>query len=305
MGELVLVMEKKEWDSSPGELLRKTLEGPQRGLSQDEPVFNIVYVPPKDFSRIFQTHRNVIIVDFNGKPEEVKTEIKRNSWAMGQVVMKISAAGQASFADFMEKYSETMVRLFNNEETNRQIEKNKIHGSSFRKKLSGSFPETISVVLQKDSYVARNDSNFLWFRFERGRNLGGYEHQISQGILIYWQHYSDTIMLSPERIISDNDSVAKIHVSGAVPGSYMTTSFKLFPPEARKIKYNNMFAVEIRGLWRMEKDFMGGPFISLTFIDEKSNMIITANGYVFAPQFDKLLYMREVEAMVKSITIER
>ena len=59
--------------------------------------------------------------------------------------------------------------------------------------------------------------------------------------------------------------------------------------------------MEIRGLWRMENDFMGGPFISLTCLDEKNNTLITAEGYVFAPQFDKLLYLHEVEAMVKSI----
>ena len=48
---------------------------------------------------------------------------------------------------------------------------------------------------------------------------------------------------------------------------------------------------------------MGGPFYSLTTYDEKSGMLVTVEGYVYAPFFEKREYMREVEAVVRSLTL--
>ena len=75
----------------------------------------------------------------------------------------------------------------------------------------------------------------MWIRLERGRNLGGYEQPISMGVFIYWQNYSDTILFSNEKILSDNDSVSKKHISVAVSNSYLATSYKLIPPQAKRI----------------------------------------------------------------------
>jgi hypothetical protein len=51
----------------------------------------------------------------------------------------------------------------------------------------------------------------------------------------------------------------------------------------------------------MENAFMGGPFVSVTTYDERRGMIVTVEGFVFAPKFDKREYLREVEACVKSM----
>ena len=45
---------------------------------------------------------------------------------------------------------------------------------------------------------------------------------------------------------------------------------------------------------------MGGPFVSITTLDTKNSRMITIDGYVFAPEFDKREYLREVEAIIKS-----
>lgn len=304
IGEIVVVIDDVKWNSKAGEIIKNTLAQPQFGLPQDEPVFNLIQVSSKNFSKIFQTHRNILIADFAGNSSEVKTEVKSNSWARGQVAIKISAPDDSSFANFFEKYSENIIQKFNQAEIERQIEKNKKFGET---KLSEKIKEKsgLSLILQKDCYLAKEDSNFLWFRLERGRGIGGYEHQISQGIFIYWQNYTDTNLFSPQKILAQNDSVSKKYISGSAHNSFFTTSYKLVEPQVRKIKINNKFGTEIRGLWRMENEFMGGPFISLTFLDDKKNLLITAEGYVFAPQFDKLNYLREVEAMIKSIELLR
>ncbi|MCK5028344.1 MAG: DUF4837 family protein, partial [Bacteroidales bacterium] len=44
-------------------------------------------------------------------------------------------------------------------------------------------------------------------------------------------------------------------------------------------------------------------FVSFSFIDEKNNKVINIDGFVFAPQFDKRDYLRQVEAILNSVQI--
>lgn len=308
-GEIVVVMNKGYWNSAMGDTIKARLQQAQYGLPQDEPVFNLVHISPGDFGRIFQTHRNIILIDIAANHKEVKAEIKENSWAKGQSVLKINAPSETLFVEFFSSYSDNIILHFNNKETDRMILKNTARGEVKNFKSHDS-KVSFSITLEPDFTVAKEDSSFIWLRSEKGRNLGGYEHQVSKGILLYWYSYTDTSQLSPEKLIAVKDSIGKTFVKGSAPGSYMVSSYKLIPPQSRVIPYRmpeksktetNLYAVEIRGLWRMENDFMGGPFISLTLLDERRNLIFTAEGYIFAPQFDKLNYLRELEAMIKSV----
>ena len=57
----------------------------------------------------------------------------------------------------------------------------------------------------------------------------------------------------------------------------------------------------MRGLWECVGDHMGGPFYSFTYLSPDKNYCITVDGFVYAPQENKRNYLREVEAIVKSI----
>jgi hypothetical protein len=66
---------------------------------------------------------------------------------------------------------------------------------------------------------------------------------------------------------------------------------------------NGEYLVELRGLWRLENAFMGGPFISHTILDEKNNRIVTVEGFVYAPSLDKRNYVRELEAILQTFEL--
>ena len=64
------------------------------------------------------------------------------------------------------------------------------------------------------------------------------------------------------------------------------------------------YAAELRGLWKMENGIsMGGPFVSITTLDEKRNKVVTVEGFVFAAGLEKRNYLRQVEAIVLSLEI--
>jgi len=58
-------------------------------------------------------------------------------------------------------------------------------------------------------------------------------------------------------------------------------------------------------LWHVNSKtvFMGGPFVSYTVIDKKRNRVVTVYGYVFAGNQDKRNYVRQVEAVLKTLKI--
>ena len=63
------------------------------------------------------------------------------------------------------------------------------------------------------------------------------------------------------------------------------------------------YAVETRGLWKMQNDFMGGPFLSYTFINRATNKVITLDGYIYHPNEDKMAYIRQLEAIFFGLQI--
>jgi hypothetical protein len=57
----------------------------------------------------------------------------------------------------------------------------------------------------------------------------------------------------------------------------------------------------MRGVWSVEHDFMGGPFISYTFVDPRNNQILTLMGYVYHPNKKKRNLLRQLEAIIYSV----
>jgi hypothetical protein len=49
---------------------------------------------------------------------------------------------------------------------------------------------------------------------------------------------------------------------------------------------------------------MGGPFISFIIDDVKNDRVIHIDGFVYAPQFKKRDYIRQLEAILHSIKMD-
>ena len=53
----------------------------------------------------------------------------------------------------------------------------------------------------------------------------------------------------------------------------------------------------------MKNDMMGGPFVSLSRLDEKTQQIITVEGFVFAPSMAKRNLIRRLESMLYTLKL--
>jgi hypothetical protein len=292
-GEIVLVIEPYLWESELGQFFADFCNTPVEALPVDEPSYSLVHIPSDGFNRIFKGHRNIILTDISRQYTEPKIIVQRNVWAHPQLLIKIVGSRDSTLMAYLEENSEKLRNLLEVDERNRTIEnykKNRAKGID--EMLKRQHQVSISVPSGYD--VGLDSSNFIWLTHEVA--------DLSQGVLIYYYPYTDTNTFTPDYLIEKRNEFTKRYVPGPVKGSYMKTESQ-FPVIFRENSKNGEYMAEIRGLWRLEKAFMGGPFISHTILDEPRNRVVTVEGFVYAPSLDKRLYVRELEAILYTFDI--
>ena len=93
----------------------------------------------------------------------------------------------------------------------------------------------------------------------------------------------------------------KANIPGAREGMYMATDSLM--TDVRPLNVQGEYALEARGLWRMKGDFMGGPYVSHTRLDEKNQRIITAEIFVYSPDKMKRNLVRQMEASLYTLKL--
>lgn len=270
-------------------------------LPQGEPRFDIVQFNRSQVSGVTRHHRNMLYVHLSTAIDTPRVEAERSKWASQQLVVDVYAGSIDAFDSLMRENGTSIVQKFNEYERQRLL-------SYYNFKKNGVVADSLwsahrlKVTVPSDCDIAVDRSDFVWIKRQRQRPVSGTMHDVVQGVLLYHYPYVSDSAFSSRQILAVRDSVLKQHVPGPVEGSYMTTEY-LLPPEHSVVRLNGEYAVESRGLWRTEGAVMGGPFISLTTLDEVNQRVVCAEGFVFAPNFDKREYLREVEAMIYSLEL--
>jgi hypothetical protein len=302
-GEITIVVEDELWKDGLKDSVEAKFTYYVDGLPRPEEAFDLFVVNTASFRRLYETNRSIVIFNISDTVKEAKTSIVKNKWAAFQIMVIISAQSTTSAVNEFSNNADHLIELFNVQELERLSTYYRQKGDKMSADLQAQ--HSIGMNLNSGAVLAKNAPNFLWYRWDYEMLKGGFAHQVNQNIIIYQEPYTDTNQLSTNYIISKRDSILKKHVAGNSEGSYLSTSFRLFPPFGEEVVVNGQYAKVVRGLWRAENGMnMGGPFMSVSRIDEKSGRIVTAEGFVYAPQFDKRELMRELEAIVKSIVLK-
>lgn len=287
--EIIVVTSKAMWKSPIGDSIKAFFSTSRYGLPQPEPFFKVVQIELSDFNRLFETHRNILTIVVDSSFTKPLFETGKNVWAAPQRVVKITAP---SLQSLIEEFSLRKREIYNIYE-NADIERIQ---ASFEKSQNIKAIELIAekfnlrVKVPGDYFVAVNKDNFLWLRREA--------NTMAQGIIIYSYPYTDTIAYNISKIKSVRNQFTELFVPGPSDGSYMVIADAEMPPLTRALMLKKELATETRGLWEVEKDFMGGPFINYTFVDRKNNRVIALDGYVYAPNQNKSDLLKQVQAIL-------
>ena len=293
-GEVIVVLDKAYWESGVGEALRATIGAEYPALPQEESLFTLLNVAPISFTRIFRVHRNVVTFEISPEHTEAKMAIRRDAWAAPQIVLDFTAPDTASLKNCILENGERMVHALE------QTERDRIMKSAMRYE-DGIIRTQLSDVFGGAPYipggykVRKLTDDFAWVHYERTVK----KKYMFQVVFMYKYPYKDSTSFSLDSILEKRNEILQREVPGMLEDSYMTTSMAI-PPLIRSIRYKDADFTEVRGLWDVENDFQGGPFISHTFFDKTGKNLICVEAVVYAPGFDKRDYMRQTEGIIYS-----
>jgi hypothetical protein len=289
-GELVIVISPDAWNASPGNIVKNVLGKDHVSLPQDEPIFDLINIPHEAFGDIFKTSRNLLLTNISKGVKESGIRMKRNVHAYTQAVVYVDATDYTEFVELFEKNAERITAFFLLQERDRlMLNYSNYHVKAVRAETENAFGLTINV--PPGFSVAEKENDFMWIKYETP--------EISQGIFIYTYPYEHENTFTPDFLVAKRNVFLRKHVPGPAVGSYMSTEMDL-PVVFNHFTKNGNYAAEMRGLWRVENDFMGGPFISHTILDMLDNRVVTIDAYVYAPSKDKRNLLRQLEAMIHS-----
>ena len=298
-GELLVVATPEVWKGPAGDTLQALMSQPYPVLPQYEPLMDVIHLEPDLFDRFWKPHRNILVLELADRvdTQEPSLTFYRNKYSRGQIYMVAKARTAESLTEVLLSRGGEMVSLLHAEEALRfadivALSPNEVVAREVFNKwgIQGLWP--------KDARLAKRTEDFWWIDRQLTRLKGGDNHDIQQGFFIHSEPYVSIDQLSLEHVLNRRDAVTRKNVQGPSKGSYMATERRLFPAY-EEMEFDGHFALEVRGLWKMENDFMGGPFYSLTVVDEAEARLVTFEGYAYAPYFDKRPYIREVEGLVR------
>ncbi|MCR5180372.1 MAG: DUF4837 family protein [Bacteroidaceae bacterium] len=291
--EVMVVMTDKDWQGVQGRALFTVLDTDIPGLPQPERSFHISQVEPKRFDQILNIFRNIIIVDIN-KQIYTKTTMKftRDKYAMDQIVLTIQSPTPEIFADFCFEHGQEIIDFLTKMEMNRLVKELKDKHSKITAQLAHEIFDCEFHAPDEIKSYKRGD-HFFW------TSSNGSSAMVN--ICMYSYPYEGPSTFNKQYVLSKRDSVMAANIPGTLPTMHMATD--TLCTQVKPIVVHNQYALEARGLWYMENDGMGGPFVSHSRVDTTRNIVIVVEGFVFAPEKMKRGLMRRLEGSLYTLNL--
>ena len=290
---LFVTQNDEQWNGQMGQAVRDFFEQEQYGLPQPEMTFRVAHINVTALNDMFKKHRNLIIGEI--VPDLTNPIIEsQNDWQSApQYAIKIKAKDAESWVKVFDTQKDELKNIFDNNERARFMD---FFRPMVNVKVIESLKATygITMTVPEGYYVAKNENYFTWLRKE--------EADKSLGLIIYQLPYKSTNDLSEGRIIKKTDSITKKYIPGPAEGSYMTLDKEFVKPVFKVIPdFPAGYAVEMRGLWITEHEFMAGPYVSYTIVNPEANKLICVEGYVYYPNKSKRDLLRQLETIIWSL----
>lgn len=290
-GEVIIVIDKNAWEGSVGITLRDTLAADCPFLPQAEPLYNLVDVAPSGFGSMFQVHRNIIMVNISKEVTEPGIVYRQDVWASPQCVISVNAPDNETAVALIKGNSQNIITTLEQAERDRVIRNAKQYeelaiAPEVTKILGGSphFPSGYQ--------IKSRTSDFIWVT---------YAPQYTQQSILAFKYpvVEGEDMMSRESLMTNINAMLQKNVPGMFDNTYMTIA-PVITPSLKYMKYKGLDFAELRGLWDVHNDYMGGPFVAHAFYSKDGKDVIVLLAFVYAPKYDKRHYLRQIESVLYS-----
>ena len=293
--EVLVVCDDNIWEAPAGRALLYALDTDIPGLPQSERSFRISRVTKTHFKGSTKAFRNIIFVDINeNRYTQNSFKFTRDVFAKPQIYMGIQSPSMQEFEKFVTENSQVIVDFLTRVEIERQMN---VLAGSYNEKAMDIVREMFGCELMVPAYLNGHmkGENFVWLS-----DFNDPKAEI-QSFMVYSYPYTSVDNFSRENYIHMRDSVMKRNIRAKRMDQYIKTVD--WSVDITEGAYRDRYVQVVRGLWEMENDIMGGPFVSHSVVDEVNNRVIVAEAFVYAPNRKKGSFMRKLEASLYTLRL--
>jgi len=314
----VVIADDQLWEGVVGDTFRYYFSAAYPILPQPEPVFDLRHWTPRevttepirqkkrtylvlgDLSNEESSAAKMILEDLGEKNRgRAKTEktfnstMGKNKWADGQTLVYLFGNSEEELIDNIKAKYPAISKRINDSDIG--IVEGTAYSSGENVALNKKIKEKMGVTMRVpgDYILAIEDGETMWLREETDF--------VSSNIFLHKMKYESKEQFTKEGIKAIRDSLGKKFVSTDIENTYMRTNDKDLPMLTKVVTLNGNYAIEVRGIWDIVNDFMGGPYISYLIHNEKTNDLLFVDGFVHAPSKKKRNYIQQLEFVFGTI----
>lgn len=287
--EMLLVVHDSVWKTAISNRLLEVFGREQYGLPQPEAIFSLNRINSPAFTSIFRKSKSIVLVELG---DTTMVNLQRDVWASPQLVATIVAPTKRALYKLIKQNEAYLTTQFKEADLN--VVRGRMAKTSFK-----ALPKSLTEIGIKDMRLSTgfeqtlNKPNLKIFRQSTKKT--------EQFLLFYTRPMRDDY-LPGQDIIAERDTIGKNYFEGPKSGSYFATEVEM-PPQQTTMELDGQFAIETRGMWKTVGGFMGGPFLSYTIYNDKTNEVLCLEGFLFGPDAKKRNILLEMEAMMRSVEL--
>jgi len=301
-----IIADQNLWDYGLKKYVEPIFTKEIEGLLNKEPEFDIQTIRSKAFNRLFQRQRFILMFVSSNKINSEVVTVKKDVYAKGQIIVQVSGKSEKDAIKVFNQKKAQIFTLLDNHRTSiiQQLAKSK-NNKSLEKQLSNS--QGINLVIPQSYTLALDTTNFFYVTKKAKIKCEKFNHgncYIQTGIFTYFFDYSSQDIFTPNKFIAMRDSITKLYIEGSSQNDSLRSYMKVYkelPISSENINLNGKYGYEVKGWWDLQNGTMGGPFVSVAYVDELRNRVIVSDAFVFGPNFNKRRFIKELEAVCLSI----
>ena len=207
-GEIIVVMEKPDWEDALGNDVRDLLACDCPWLAQQEPLYSLINITPSNFVNLFKVHRNIIL--FQVGPQEDSTGIiyKHDVWAAPQCVIQLSAPTPAEASALLKEKGPMIVNSFE------QAERDRVIRNTLRYEEHALYQQVAEIFGGSPHFpsgyrLRKATDDFVWIADDK--------QYVYQDVFVY-RYPAEADPFTLERIIAHRNEILKDNVPGMIDG---------------------------------------------------------------------------------------
>lgn len=290
-GEVIVIMDKADWEGAPGAAVRAALESPVEFLDPAENKFKLYFVQKGNLSRQLQMNRNLFMFEIGEDCENAGVSYIDDMYAHPQITVKVKAHDADEAARLVTENADAIYHKIELAEINRNVL------SCYRYELKDitqkieAFAGGSPRIPNTGYTVAAQAPGFIW--------LNNATTYVTSGVIVTAYPATGENDLDPAELTRRLREQINANVPGGPEGSYMDI-VETISPIVSDIRVNGRPIKQIRSRWTINGDTMGGPYVSHSFLTPDGKKVVTMMAFLFCQRYDNRIYFRKVESILYS-----